>query len=99
MNLLYKRDLLIEALRKELQDLVEFHVPEGGHHLWCRIIPQVNDSKLLEASIENGVIVAPGSIYGSSAGYVRFTFARAKAEEIPTGIFKFAQALRATIHY
>ncbi|MGG3282613.1 PLP-dependent aminotransferase family protein [Paenibacillus solani] len=99
MNLLYKRDLLIEALQKELQDLVEFHVPEGGHHLWCRIVPEVNDSKLLEASIQNGVIVAPGSIYGSSAGYVRFTFARAKAEEIPTGIFKFAQALRATIHY
>ncbi|KOP64013.1 GntR family transcriptional regulator [Bacillus sp. FJAT-18019] len=97
MNLLYKRDLLIEALRKELQDLVEFHVPEGGHHLWCRIVPEVNDSKLLEASIQNGVIVAPGSVYGSTTGYVRFTFARARAEDIPIGISKFAQALGATI--
>ena len=44
-SLLYKRDLLMEALQKELQGLVHFHVPEGGLHLWCKIVPEVNDSK------------------------------------------------------
>ena len=96
-SLLYKRDLLIEALQKELQGLVHFHVPEGGLHLWCKIVPEVNDSKLLETSIHNGVIFAPGSVYGSASGYVRFTYGRARAEDIPFGISKFAQALRSVI--
>lgn len=93
-NLLYKRDLLIEALQKELPDLVRFSIPQGGLHLWCRIIPEVNDSKLLEEAIRHGVIFVPGSVYGSDSGYVRFTFARPKPDEIVPGISKFASALR-----
>lgn len=94
MNLLYKRDLLAEALQKELPDLVRFSIPQGGLHLWCRIIPEVNDSKLLEEAIRHGVIFVPGSVYGSDSGYVRFTFARPKPDEIVPGISKFASALR-----
>ncbi|RKN72367.1 PLP-dependent aminotransferase family protein [Paenibacillus ginsengarvi] len=97
MQLLFKRDLLIEALEKELPNLVSFAVPQGGLHLWCKIIPEVNDHKLLEEAIRRGVIFAPGSVYGSDSGYVRFTFARAKAEDIVTGIAKFAAALRAVL--
>ncbi|NIK76568.1 DNA-binding transcriptional MocR family regulator [Paenibacillus castaneae] len=97
MNLLFKRDLLIEALRKELPDLVTFTIPEGGLHLWCRIIPEVNESRLLEECIRRGVVYVPGSVYGSDADYVRFTFARAKAEEINIGISKFAEALRSIL--
>lgn len=97
MNLLYKRDLVIEALRNELRDLVSFTVPQGGLHLWCKIIPEVNDNKLLEEAIRNGVIFVPGSVYGSDSGFVRFTFARPKADEIVSGISKFAAALRSVL--
>lgn len=98
MQLLYKRDLLIEALQKELPDLIQFNIPQGGHHLWCKLVPAVNDAKLLEESIKNGVVFVPGSVYGSDSGYVRFTFARAKAEDIGLGIAGFAKALRELIH-
>ncbi|MOA00476.1 HTH-type transcriptional regulator NorG [compost metagenome] len=97
MNLNFKRDLMIDALRKELPNLVEFTIPEGGLHLWCRIIPEVNESRLLEESIRRGVIYVPGSVYGSNANYVRFTFARAKSEEIEPGIQRFAAALHAVL--
>ncbi|MFD0678608.1 MULTISPECIES: MocR-like pyridoxine biosynthesis transcription factor PdxR [unclassified Paenibacillus] len=97
MHLLYKRDLLIEALQSELAELVRFTVPQGGLHLWCKIIPDVNDNKLLEEAIRRGVIFVPGSVYGSDSGYVRFTFARAKADEIGPGIAKFAAALKAIL--
>ncbi|WNR42880.1 MocR-like pyridoxine biosynthesis transcription factor PdxR [Paenibacillus roseipurpureus] len=96
-HLLYKRDLLIEALQHELPDLVSFTIPQGGLHLWCKIIPEVNDNKLLEESIRRGVIFVPGSVYGSDSGYVRFTFARARADEIRSGISKFAAALRGVL--
>jgi GntR family transcriptional regulator, regulator for abcA and norABC len=97
MHLLYKRDLLIEALQRELPGLVEFEIPQGGLHLWCKIIPEVNDNKLLDECIRNGVIFVPGSVYGSESGYVRFTFARPKTDEIVSGVSKFAAALRAVI--
>lgn len=97
MHLLYKRDLLISALRQELPDLVSFSIPQGGLHLWCKIIPEVSDNKLFEEAIRHGVIFVPGSVYGSDSGYVRFTFARPKADEIIPGIAKFAAALRAVL--
>jgi GntR family transcriptional regulator of abcA and norABC len=97
LQLLYKRDLLIEALQRELPDLVRFTIPQGGLHLWCKIIPEVSDNKLLEEAIRKGVVFVPGSVYGSDSGYVRFTFARPKADEITVGISKFAAALRAVL--
>lgn len=97
MHLLYKRDLLMEALHNELSDLVSFAIPQGGLHLWCKMIPEVNDNKLLEEAIRRGVIMVPGSVYGSDSGYVRFTFARPRTEEIGPGIAKFAAALRSVL--
>ncbi|MEK8132616.1 PLP-dependent aminotransferase family protein [Paenibacillus filicis] len=97
MNLQFKRDLLMEALDRELPGLITYTAPQGGLHLWCRIIPEVQDNRLLEEAIRQGVIFAPGSVYGSDSGYVRFTFARARAEDIGPGIAKFAAALRSTI--
>lgn len=93
-HLLYKRDLLMEALQRELSDQLEFRTPRGGLHLWCRVIPKVSDHKLLEEALRRGVAFVPGSVYGSDAGYVRFTYARPAAEDITPGIVRFAAALR-----
>lgn len=97
MNLLFKRDLIIEALRKELPEQIEFTAPQGGLHLWCKIIPEFNESKLLEECIRRGVVFVPGSVYGSDADYVRFNFSRPKTEEIGAGIAIFAEALRTVL--
>ncbi|WP_020620245.1 PLP-dependent aminotransferase family protein [Paenibacillus daejeonensis] len=94
VELHYKRDLLIEALRRELRpEQIEFFIPEGGLHLWCKLLPPVHDGRLLEAAIRRGVVFVPGSVYGSESGYVRFTFARPDAADIGPGIAAFAQAL------
>ncbi|WP_128660631.1 MocR-like pyridoxine biosynthesis transcription factor PdxR [Paenibacillus sp. 598K] len=97
MHLIYKRDLLIASLQQELSELISFSVPQGGLHLWCKIIPKVSDTKLLEEAIRNGVIFIPGSVYGSESGYVRFTYAKPKAEDIAAGISRFASSLRAVL--
>lgn len=95
IQLQFKRDLLIESLQKELPDLVKFITPQGGLHLWCKLHHEVHDGKLLEEAIKRGVVFVPGSVYGSDSGFVRFTFARPKTEEIAVGISRFAEALRA----
>lgn len=96
-KLLHKRNLTLSALERELPDLIRCRLPEGGLHLWCEVVPEVNDSKLLEACIQRGMIFVPGSVYGSLPGYVRFTYGRANTEDIPEGIARFADALRSII--
>ncbi|ALS28560.1 PLP-dependent aminotransferase family protein [Paenibacillus cisolokensis] len=97
MQLQFKRDLLIEALQRELPDSVRYDIPRGGLHLWCKLLPDVHDGKLLDEAIRRGIVFVPGSVYGSDASYVRFTFARAKTDEIEPGISRFAEALRSLI--
>lgn len=93
-QLIYRRDLAIEAVQRELGQLAAIAMPQGGLHLWCKLAVQVSDLKLLEESIRQGVVFVPGSVYGSDPGYVRFTFARPRVEQIAPGIAKFANALR-----
>ncbi|MFX3633090.1 MAG: PLP-dependent aminotransferase family protein [Candidatus Pristimantibacillus sp.] len=97
MNLIFKRDLLIDTLNKELPESIEFTIPQGGLHLWCKVIPAFSESKLLEECIRRGLVFVPGSVYGSDTDYVRFNFAKPRIEEIRPGIAKFAEALRASL--
>lgn len=76
-----------------LKEQAEFHIPQGGIHLWCRIKNEFNEIQLLEESIKRGVIYVPGSTMGTEKGYVRFTFARENEETINEGIKRFADAL------
>lgn len=76
-----------------LGDQVEFFIPEGGIHLWCKINEPFNETKLVEEALKRGVAFTPGSILGSKKGYVRFTFARAEVSEIREGIRRFKDAL------
>lgn len=93
-QLLRRRDQLVISLGLHLKDEVCFAIPDGGIHLWCKINKDVKEKHLLEASIKNGVIFAPGSTLGSNKGYVRFTFARENEEAIREGIRRFALALK-----
>ncbi|QPQ34851.1 MULTISPECIES: MocR-like pyridoxine biosynthesis transcription factor PdxR [unclassified Lysinibacillus] len=89
-----RRDTIIKSLDTYLKGLVEYSIPQGGIHIWCKILKSFNETQLLEASIKQGVIYAPGSTLGSKESFVRFTFAREDEESIDEGIKRFAQALQ-----
>ncbi|KAA0547456.1 PLP-dependent aminotransferase family protein [Bacillus sp. BGMRC 2118] len=88
-----RRDQIVNSLNHYLEGQVEYHIPTGGIHLWCKIKHDVNELKLLEESIIRGLLYTPGFTMGSTKGYVRFTFAREQEELIDEGIRKFADAL------
>ncbi|MGI8387618.1 PLP-dependent aminotransferase family protein [Robertmurraya sp. P23] len=88
-----RRDQIVTSLNFYLGNLVEFAVPQGGIHIWCKLKKEFNETQLLEESIKKGVIYVPGSTMGSKKGYVRFTFAREDEESINEGIKRFAEAL------
>ncbi|SDN48417.1 PLP-dependent aminotransferase family protein [Bacillus sp. OK048] len=88
-----RRDQMVASLNAFLEDQIEFYIPHGGIHLWCRIKREFNEIQLLEESIKKGVIYVPGTTLGTENGYVRFTFARENQEIINKGIKRFAEAL------
>jgi GntR family transcriptional regulator, regulator for abcA and norABC len=90
-----RRDQIVDSLQFFLKEQVDFYIPEGGIHLWCRIKREFNENQLLEESIRRGVIYVPGSTMGSEKGFVRFTFSREKEKDIHEGIRRFAEALHA----
>lgn len=90
-----RKDQIVSSLHTYLSDKIKFTIPEGGIHIWCRLINEVNEIQLLEESIKKGVIYVPGSTMGTEKGFVRFTFSREKEENINEGIRRFANALQA----
>jgi len=91
-----RRDLLIDALRAELPEMLSFEVPKGGLNLWCKLAEPADDELLLENGIKKGVLFVPGSVYGTEPGYVRLSYARPPEDDIGTGVLRFAEALRTT---
>lgn len=88
-----RRNQMVTSLNFYLKDQVEFTIPQGGIHIWCKVKKEFNEIQLLEESIKNGVIYVPGSTMGSKKGYVRFTFAREDEVTIHEGIKRFREAL------
>ncbi|MBW7473152.1 PLP-dependent aminotransferase family protein [Paenibacillus oenotherae] len=88
-----RQEIMVQSLSDILQNKVAFSPPQGGLNIWCKINRPVDDSKLLEESIRRGVVFVPGSVYGSEPGFIRFSYAKPRLEDIPAGIAAFNQAL------
>ncbi|AJY77329.1 PLP-dependent aminotransferase family protein [Paenibacillus beijingensis] len=89
-----KRDLTIGAFKKELDGWIEFQVPAGGIHLWCKMNEEWDEKALFKEAIQNGMIYAPGSTLGSKPNYLRFTYSRTDTHQIEEGIGQFAAAVK-----
>ncbi|WP_046180793.1 PLP-dependent aminotransferase family protein [Domibacillus tundrae] len=91
-----RRDAIVASLDRFLKKDVDYFIPEGGIHVWCRLKQPVNEQQLLEESMKRGVSFVPGSVFGSQKGYIRFTFGREETDVINEGIARFAEALAAS---
>ncbi len=66
-----RRDVLVEALRKELPSSVHFDVPARGMSLWLELPEDVDPEAVFDEAQRRGVLVSPGTLnltnHGSSA--------------------------------
>lgn len=92
-SLAFNRDKIVFSLYDQLDDQVEFLIPEGGIHIWCKVKADINEQQLLKEAIKRGVVYVPGSVFGTQKGYVRFTFGRIKEEHIYEAISRFSDSL------
>ncbi|MDR6224161.1 aminotransferase-like domain-containing protein [Desmospora profundinema] len=92
-RLMDRQQFFVSIIQKHLQEKVEFILPQGGIHLWCKLKTPIRDGKLLDAAIQQSVLFVPGSVYGSPDGFVRFTYARAPKDQMEEGVQRFKKAL------
>jgi DNA-binding transcriptional MocR family regulator len=88
-----RRDEMVSALQEMLCDKIEFTVPNGGLHIWCKIKGKVDDQRLVDEAIKNKILFMPGSVYGASNGYARLTYAHLEKAKIREAISRFAKVV------
>jgi DNA-binding transcriptional MocR family regulator len=98
LQLKQRRDKIVSSLHQNLGNKVDFLIPEGGIHLWCKLNADSNNvNRLLEESIKRGISFLPGSLMGSQNNHIRFTFGREEIHHIDKGIERFTKALNSLI--
>lgn len=93
---------MMDALRSELGDAVEFTEPQGGLFLWVRLTGKggklADANELAKRAIEQGVAFVPGAPFFSQnpdVSTLRLSFATADEDKIREGVARLAKALNA----
>ncbi|HWT45455.1 MAG TPA: PLP-dependent aminotransferase family protein [Vicinamibacterales bacterium] len=101
----HKRDVMEDALRRELTDLVSWPAPKGGFFLWLTLPPEVDADAMIPRAVEHGVIYVAGEAFfvdagsptapGPRASTMRLSFSAPTPERINEGVARLAAAMRA----
>jgi 2-aminoadipate transaminase len=92
-----RRDLLTEALRREMPSGVTWSVPGGGYHLWCLLPRPLRARRLLSEAAREGVAFIPGDYYGpgeEARRGLRLNFTYPAEAEIEEGIRRLAGTVK-----
>ncbi|MCL6552545.1 MAG: PLP-dependent aminotransferase family protein [Firmicutes bacterium] len=92
-----KRDVMLDALAREMPPGVSWTRPEGGLFLWVRLPEELDAGALLPAAVEAGVMYVPGQAFfadGSGRNTLRLNFSYPSEDEIRTGIARLGALVR-----
>jgi GntR family transcriptional regulator/MocR family aminotransferase len=90
-----RRNILADALRRELGDAAEFRVPSGGMALWVRFASPVDIELWARRSVDRGVWWHTGRRYAFDQRpipFARFSFAWLNERELPEAVRRLAAA-------
>jgi 2-aminoadipate transaminase len=93
-----KRDVMEEALRREVGDAISWPKPKGGFFLWVTLPAGIDAARMIERAIEHGVVYVTGDAFyvnGGGQNTLRLSFSAPTAERIEAGVARFAATLRA----
>jgi DNA-binding transcriptional MocR family regulator len=92
--------VMVEALRRELGDAIDFVAPQGGLFVWARLTGAggklADGAALAQRAIEQGVAFVPGAPFYCAhpdASTLRLSFATVGEDKIREGIARLAKAL------
>lgn len=90
-----QRDALIAGLEEHLP-AAEFHRPDGGMFVWCRL-PGSDTASVLTEAVEAGVAFVPGSAFAVDrdlTDHLRLSFATVAAEQLPVAVERLARVVQ-----
>jgi 2-aminoadipate transaminase len=95
-----KRDVMEQALRRELGNLITWPEPRGGFFLWAALPEQVSADDLFPRAVEQLVIYVVGSAFfvnGGGHNHLRLSFSLPSPDRIEEGVRRLAAAVRAEL--
>lgn len=96
-----KRDIMDEALRKFNPYDIQWHKPNGGFYIWCRLPDEIRQSVLIGKAAKKGVSYVPGEAFCSNGGvhrnYIRLNYTYASPEQIVEGIERLMEAVKESV--
>ena len=92
-----KRDLTVDGLAEELDDICVWSHPQGGLFIWVRVPDDVDRPKLMRLADAAGVKYLPGVAFhyaNRNKPYLRLAFGHLTEEQIQDGIPVLARCIR-----
>jgi 2-aminoadipate transaminase len=101
-----KRDVMVGALRRELNDTVAWPDPKGGFFLWLTLPDQLDTGLMIPRAVDNGVVYVAGEAFfvtpseqGESRGSegrrtMRLSFSAPTQGRIEEGVVRLARTVR-----
>lgn len=81
----YRRDLFCRALKEQLHDHIDFHVPEGGMSVWTVFDDAIDLNDLIKEAYHKGLLLSDGNVinYANPNGNaLRLGFASSADDEL-----------------
>ena len=91
---------MIEVLEEYCPSEVSYTKPQGGLNFWLELPQNINDQKLQKLALEQGVNIAPGTVFyvnNPQHNKLRLSIAAVKEDEIETGIKILATVIKKMI--
>lgn len=92
-----RRNVLMNLIRNELGDFVDFDEPNGGLAMWLRVNEDINIEDLVKKALLAQVRILPASLFSAehlNINAIRLGFGSLNLTELKTGIERLKQALQ-----
>lgn len=84
-----RRDCMVNAMERYWPGEVSFSIPQGGMFLWCRLPEGISATRLVQLTMDAGVVMVPGSVFfteKSNDQCFRMNFSKSTEQEIERGV-------------
>ena len=92
-----KRDVMVEAFRREPDIQLTWPDPRGGFFLWATLPAAIDADRLLDRAVRHGVVYVAGSAFfvnQHGGSQIRLSFSAPTHDHIREGVRRLAEAIR-----
>jgi 2-aminoadipate transaminase len=93
-----KRDVMVDALRRELGNDVRWPAPRGGFFLWAALPEAIDAQRLIDRAVRHGVVYVAGEAFFVHSGHgrnlMRLSFSAPTHDRIREGVSRLGAAIR-----